>query len=49
MVRKAKAHLEVNLVRAVKDNQKGSYQYISSRRKIGKNVDPLLNVSAYIE
>ncbi|GAB0207239.1 mitochondrial enolase superfamily member 1 [Grus japonensis] len=31
--RKAKAHLELNLARDVKDNKKGFFKYISSKRK----------------
>lgn len=34
-VRKAKAHLELNLVRDVKDNKKGFYRSISSKRETG--------------
>ncbi|GAB0204618.1 mitochondrial enolase superfamily member 1 [Grus japonensis] len=41
--RKAKAHLELNLARDVKDNKKGFFKYISSKRKTRKNVGPLLN------
>ena len=32
-MRKAKAHLELNLVREVKDNKKGFFKYVSSERK----------------
>ncbi|NXA67808.1 RTBS polymerase, partial [Mohoua ochrocephala] len=42
-VRKAKAHLELSLVRDIKDNKKGFYKKISSKRKIRKNVGLLLN------
>ncbi|GAB0207699.1 mitochondrial enolase superfamily member 1 [Grus japonensis] len=41
--RKAKAHLELNLARDVKDNKKGFFKYISSKRKTRENVGPLLN------
>ncbi|GAB0205781.1 mitochondrial enolase superfamily member 1 [Grus japonensis] len=41
--RKAKAHLELKLARDVKDNKKGFFKYISSKRKTRENVDPLLN------
>ncbi|GAB0190397.1 mitochondrial enolase superfamily member 1 [Grus japonensis] len=40
--RKAKAHLELNLARDVKDN-KGFFKYLSSRRKTRENVSLLLN------
>ncbi|GAB0178742.1 mitochondrial enolase superfamily member 1 [Grus japonensis] len=38
-----KAHLELKLVRDVKDNKKGFFKYISSKRKTRENVGPLLN------
>jgi len=41
--RKAKVHLELNLARDVKDNKKGLFNYISSKRKAMENVRPLLN------
>jgi len=41
--RKAKVHLELNLPRDVKDNSKGFFKYISSKRKTRENVGPLLN------
>ena len=41
-IRKAKAQLELQLVRDVKGN-KGLYKYISSKRRIRKSVGPLLN------
>jgi len=40
--RKAKAHLELNLTRDVKDNKKGFFKYISSKRKTRENVGLLL-------
>ncbi|GAB0208125.1 mitochondrial enolase superfamily member 1 [Grus japonensis] len=42
-MRKAKAHLELNVARDVKDNKKGFFKYISSKRKTRENVGPLLN------
>ncbi|GAB0183528.1 hypothetical protein GRJ2_000818100 [Grus japonensis] len=41
--RKAKAHLELNLARDVKDKKKGFFKYISSKRKTWENGDMLLN------
>ncbi|GAB0178678.1 mitochondrial enolase superfamily member 1 [Grus japonensis] len=41
--RKAKDHLELKLAGEVKDNKKGSFKYISSKRKTRENVVPLLN------
>jgi len=41
--RKAKAHLELNLERDVKDNKKSFFKYISSKWKSRDNVGPLLN------
>jgi len=41
--RKAKAHLELNLARNVRNNKKGVFNYISSKRKARDNVGPLLN------
>jgi len=41
-MRKAKAHLELNLARDVRNN-KGFYNYISSKRKTRDNVGLLLN------
>jgi len=43
VTRKAKIHLELNLVRDVKDNKKGFFNYISSKRKARDNVRLLLN------
>jgi len=42
-MRKAKAHLELKLARDVKNNQKGFFNYISSKRKAWDNVRLLLN------
>jgi len=41
--RKAKVHLELNLARDVKNNKRGFFNYISSKRKARDNVGPLLN------
>jgi len=41
--RKAKAHLEMKLARDVKNNKKGFFKYINSKRKTRDNVGPLLN------
>lgn len=38
-IRKAKAHLELNL----NGNKKGLYRYISSKRKTKESMGPLLN------
>ena len=35
--------MELNLARDVKDNKKGFFKYISSKRKTGDTVGPLLN------
>jgi len=43
VTRKAKAHLELKLARDVKNNKKGFFNYISSKRKAMDNVGPLLN------
>jgi len=41
--KKAKVHLELNLAKDVKDNKKGFFKYISSKRKTRDNVGTLLN------
>jgi len=41
--RKAKAHLELKVARDVKNNKKGFFNYISSKRKARDNMGPLLN------
>lgn len=41
-LRKAKAHLQLNLEREIKDN-KSFFKYISSKRKSKENVVSLLN------
>ncbi|XP_071881468.1 uncharacterized protein [Anas platyrhynchos] len=42
-IRKAKAHLELNLATAVKDNKKRFYKYINTKRRIRENLHPLLD------
>lgn len=42
-LRKAKAHLQLNLEREIKDNKKSFFKYISSKRKSTENVVSLLN------
>lgn len=42
-MRKAKAHLVLNLVREIKDKKKDFFKYVSSKRKTRENVGPLLN------
>jgi len=39
-IRKAKAQMELNLARAVKDNKKGFYEYIGRRRQAKDGVPP---------
>jgi len=40
--RKAKVHLEFSMAKEVKDNKKGFFKYVISKRKTRENVDPLL-------
>ncbi|GAB0183728.1 mitochondrial enolase superfamily member 1 [Grus japonensis] len=42
-VRKAKALIELNLARDVKDNKKSLYRYVSDKRRTRENVGPLWN------
>lgn len=42
-LRKAKAHLQLNLEREIKDNKKSFFKYINSKRKSKENVVSLLN------
>ncbi|PKU38755.1 rna-directed dna polymerase from mobile element jockey-like [Limosa lapponica baueri] len=42
-VRKAKAQLELNLARDVKNNKMGFYRYVSQKRKVKKSVPSLMN------
>ena len=41
-IRKAKAQMELNLVRDVKDNKKGFYRYLGRRRQAKESVPPLM-------
>ncbi|XP_071884244.1 small ribosomal subunit protein mS29 isoform X1 [Anas platyrhynchos] len=41
--RKAKAHLELNLATAIKDNRKCFYKYISTKWRTKENLHPLLD------
>ena len=41
-IRKAKAQMELNLVRDMKDNKKGFYRYIGRRRWAKESVPPLM-------
>ena len=46
--KKAKAHLELNLVKDIED-KKGSFKYFNSKMKTWENTGPLLNeVSALV-
>ncbi|KFW72584.1 hypothetical protein AS28_04447, partial [Pygoscelis adeliae] len=42
-IRKAKAQLEVNLARDVKNNKMTFYKYVGQKRKIKEKVPPLVN------
>ncbi|GAB0206762.1 mitochondrial enolase superfamily member 1 [Grus japonensis] len=42
-VRKAKALIELNLARDVKDNKKSFYRYVSEKRRMRENVGPFRN------
>ena len=42
-MRKAKALLELNLAKEIKDNKKVFFNYVNGKRKTRKNVGPLLN------
>ncbi|KFQ96524.1 hypothetical protein Y956_02301, partial [Nipponia nippon] len=44
-IRKAKAWLELNLVRDAKNNKKGFYRYVSQKRKVKESVPPLMSRS----
>ena len=41
--RKAKARLELNLAKVIKDNKKGFFKYVNSKRKTRENVAPLIS------
>ncbi|KFZ66869.1 hypothetical protein N338_11098, partial [Podiceps cristatus] len=42
-IRKAKAQMELNLARDVKNNKKGFYRYIGQKRQAKESVPPLVN------
>jgi len=42
-IRKAKAQMELNLARDVKNNKKGFYSYIGQKRQAKERVPPLVN------
>jgi len=42
-VRKAKAQLELNLARDVKNNKKGFYRYVSWKKTVKESVPPLMS------
>ena len=42
-IRKAKAQVELNLARDMKNNKKGFYRYIGKRRQAKESVPPLIN------
>ncbi|KFR01231.1 hypothetical protein N306_09969, partial [Opisthocomus hoazin] len=42
-VRKAKAQLELNLARDVKNNKKGFYRYVSRKKMVKESVPPLMS------
>ena len=42
-MRKAKAHLHLNLAKVIKDNKKGFSKYVNSKRKTRGNAGPLLS------
>ncbi|KFQ45895.1 hypothetical protein N333_10923, partial [Nestor notabilis] len=44
--RKAKAHLELNLARDIKNNRKGFYRYVANKRQTRDNMGPLRKLSA---
>ena len=53
-IRKAKAQIELDLVRDVKDNKKGFHRYIGRRRQAKECVPPLMKgngdlASSYVE
>lgn len=48
-IRKAKAHLQLNLARDVKGNKKGIYGDMGSKRKPSENMGPLLNGAGDLE
>jgi len=42
-MRKAKTHLELHLVRKIKDSKKGLFRYVNRKRKTRENAGLLLN------
>ena len=42
-VRKAKAWLELNLARDVKNSKKGFYRYVSQKRKVKESIPTLMS------
>ena len=42
-IKKAKAQVELKLVRGVKNNRKGFFRYMSRRRWIKESAPPLIN------
>jgi len=48
-VRKAKAHLDFNLARDGKNNNKGFYTYVSQKRKVKENILPLRSKTRKLE
>lgn len=49
MVRKAKAHLALNMAKDVKGNKKGFCKRINGKSKTRKNMDSLLNGAGDLE
>ncbi|XP_042743410.1 uncharacterized protein LOC122188845 [Lagopus leucura] len=47
-VRKAKAHLELRLATAVKQNKKSFYKYINGKRKTKDNLYPLIDAAGHV-
>ncbi|KFV15714.1 hypothetical protein N339_02762, partial [Pterocles gutturalis] len=45
-VRKAKAQLELNLVKDAKNNKKGFYRYVNQKRKVKESVPALMSEAA---
>ena len=43
-IRKAKAEIDLNLLRDVKNNMKAFYRYIGQKRQAKMSVSPLVNV-----
>ena len=47
-MRKAKARLELTLAKVIKDNKKGFFKFVNSKRKARENVAPLLSEGAFL-